>query len=84
MDQKGKNKLSQIYSSVRYMYNIKYVVVVYRLVRDPRANYKQSLKVLEHVKKLKPDMITKTSLMLGLGETDSQILRVLEGKKKRE
>jgi len=49
------------------------------LVRDPRANYKQSLRVLEHVKQLKPDMVTKTSLMLGLGESDDQILRVLEG-----
>ena len=51
----------------------------FRLVRDPRANYKQSLRVLEHVKQLKPDMVTKTSLMLGLGESDDQILRVLEG-----
>jgi lipoic acid synthetase len=57
------------------------VFVIPRLVRDPRANYKQSLKVLEHVKQLNPDMVTKTSLMLGLGESDSQILRVLEGKK---
>ena len=50
-----------------------------RLVRDPRANYKQSLKVLEHVKKYKSEMVTKTSLMLGLGETDSQIYKTMEG-----
>ncbi|KAH3713531.1 hypothetical protein DPMN_073323 [Dreissena polymorpha] len=52
---------------------------LFRMVRDPRANYKQSLSVLRHVKMFKPSLVTKTSIMLGLGETDSQVLRVLEG-----
>ena len=50
-----------------------------RLVRDPRANYKQSLSVLEHAKQVKPDLITKSSIMLGVGETDTQVLQTLEG-----
>jgi lipoic acid synthetase len=50
-------------------------------VRDPRANYKQSLSVLEHAKKYKPSLITKTSIMLGMGETDDQVMRTMEGKK---
>ena len=37
-----------------------------RFVRDPRANYKQTLSVLSHVKKYKPELITKTSIMLGM------------------
>ncbi|XP_045205660.1 lipoyl synthase, mitochondrial-like isoform X2 [Mercenaria mercenaria] len=65
-----------------YAHNVETVAEMQWLVRDPRANYKQSLKVLEHVKNLKPDMVTKTSLMLGLGETDAQILRVLEDLRK--
>lgn len=50
-----------------------------RLVRDPRANYKQSLSVLEHAKQVKPDLVTKSSIMLGVGETDTQVLQTLEG-----
>src|SRR5215475_8818623 len=42
-------------------------------VRDPRASYEQTLRVLEHAKKHKPKVLTKTSLMLGLGETDEEI-----------
>ncbi len=50
-----------------------------RFVRDPRANYSQSLKVLEHVKSVDPTMVTKTSIMLGLGETDEQVMNVMKG-----
>jgi lipoic acid synthetase len=46
-----------------------------RRVRDYRAGYKQSLTVLEHAKKTGAtnQVITKTSLMLGLGEKDEDI-----------
>ncbi len=42
-------------------------------VRDPRAGYKQTLAVLAHAKAYRPEVLTKTSLMLGLGETDEEI-----------
>jgi lipoic acid synthetase len=42
-------------------------------VRDPRASYEQTLKVLAHAKSFAPAVLTKTSLMLGLGETDDEI-----------
>jgi lipoic acid synthetase len=42
-------------------------------VRDPRAGYQQTLRVLEHAKRHRPDVLTKSSLMLGLGETDEEI-----------
>ena len=47
-------------------------------VRDPRAGYRQSLEVLSYAKKTKPKVITKTSLMLGLGEADTEIMETLK------
>ncbi|WP_108125979.1 lipoyl synthase [Saccharospirillum mangrovi] len=47
-------------------------------VRDPRASYEQTLAVLEHAKRYKPEVLTKTSVMLGLGETDEEILETLD------
>ena len=47
-------------------------------VRDPRAGYDQTLKVLAHTKQHRPEVLTKTSLMLGLGESDSEIREALE------
>jgi lipoic acid synthetase len=42
-------------------------------VRDPRAGYQQTLDVLRHAKQTRPEVLTKTSLMLGLGETEAEI-----------
>jgi lipoic acid synthetase len=42
-------------------------------VRDPRASYEQTLAVLAHAKRHRPGVLTKTSLMLGLGETDEEV-----------
>lgn len=50
-----------------------------RLVRDPRAKYEQSLDVLRHAKRTVPHLITKSSIMLGVGETDTQVLKTLMG-----
>lgn len=47
-------------------------------VRDPRASYQQTLDVLAHAKQHRPDVLTKTSLMLGLGETDEEILQSMD------
>ncbi|MNX88889.1 Lipoyl synthase [compost metagenome] len=46
-------------------------------VRDRRAQYAQSLKVLSDVKRMAPKIVTKTSIMVGLGETDEEILETL-------
>jgi lipoic acid synthetase len=43
-------------------------------VRDRRSNYRQSLSVLKAVKRMNPDIYTKSSIMLGLGETDDEML----------
>ncbi len=42
-------------------------------VRDPRAGYEQTLAVLAHARRHRPEVLTKSSLMLGLGETDEEI-----------
>jgi len=42
-------------------------------VRDPRASYELSLEVLRRVKELSPRTITKSSLLLGLGETEDEV-----------
>lgn len=48
-------------------------------MRDRRANYRQSLRVLKMAKEIKPSLITKTSIMLGLGEKDEEVLAVMKG-----
>jgi lipoic acid synthetase len=47
-------------------------------VRDVRAGYRQTLDVLEHAKQHNPAVLTKTSVMLGLGETEDEIAQVLD------
>ena len=47
-------------------------------VRDPRAGYDQTLDVLRHAKRHRPDVLTKTSLMLGLGERNSEIMKTMD------
>ncbi|MCO6441139.1 MAG: lipoyl synthase [Nitrococcus mobilis] len=47
-------------------------------VRDPRASYEITLSILAYVKRHYPKVLTKTSLMLGLGETDTEILETMD------
>lgn len=47
-------------------------------VRDPRAGYQQTLDVLQAAKHIRSEVLTKSSLMLGLGEQDSEIRQSLE------
>lgn len=52
--------------------NLETVRRLTRVVRDPRAGYQQTLDVLAHAK-AHAGVVTKSSLMLGLGETDDEI-----------
>src|SRR5690554_8130278 len=47
-------------------------------VQEPRADYPKTLEILSNAKRYRPDVLTKTSLMLGLGETDEEILATLD------
>nr|KAF6500675.1 lipoic acid synthetase [Molossus molossus] len=61
-----------------YAHNIETVPELQRKVRDPRANFDQSLRVLKHAKEVRPDVISKTSIMLGLGEVDEQVYATMK------
>lgn len=50
-----------------------------RLVRDPRAKYDQSMMVLKHAKVANPSVLTKSSIMLGFGETDEEVMQTMKG-----
>ncbi len=58
--------------------NIETVERLTHPVRDPRAGYGQTLDVLAHAKRFKPAVLTKTSLMLGLGETRDELHRTMD------
>jgi lipoic acid synthetase len=53
-------------------------------VRDPRAGYEQTIAVLQHAGKYRPDILTKTSLMLGLGERDHEIMETMDDLRRAE
>uniref|UniRef100_A0A8C6F4P8 lipoyl synthase n=1 Tax=Monodon monoceros TaxID=40151 RepID=A0A8C6F4P8_MONMO len=61
-----------------YAHNVETVPELQRKVRDPRANFDQSLRILKHAKEVRPDVISKTSIMLGLGENDEQVYAMMK------
>jgi lipoic acid synthetase len=62
-----------------YAHNMETTEALTPFVRDPRAKFRQSLAVLKAAKDAKEGLITKTSLMLGLGETEEQLWETLKG-----
>lgn len=61
-----------------YAHNVETVERLQPFVRDSRAGYRQSLSTLEHAKRVQPDLYTKTSIMLGLGETDEEVIQTMK------
>ncbi|KAG8784260.1 hypothetical protein FRC12_018855 [Ceratobasidium sp. 428] len=60
-----------------YAHNVETVEALTPFVRDRRATFQQSLKVLVHAKR-SGVKITKTSIMLGVGETEEQVMDTLK------
>ena len=60
-----------------YAHNVETVEALTPQVRDRRAEFRQSLAVLQAAKAAQPGLITKTSIMLGLGETEEQLWATL-------
>ncbi len=58
-------------------HNLETVPALYNTIR-PQADYRQSLTLLARAKKLAPHIPTKSGIMVGLGETDEQIMPVLD------
>ena len=61
-----------------FAHNVECVPRLDSLVRDPRASFSQSLEVLRRAKHFRSDLWTKSSLMVGVGETDQEISDALQ------
>ena len=61
-----------------FAHNIETVERLTPFVRDPRAKYRQTLAVLEKAKFVRSDLVTKTSIMLGLGESNEEIEQTMK------
>lgn len=61
-----------------FAHNIETVERLHRRVRDLRAGYKQSLDVLQWASETVPGQITKSSIMLGHGETEAEVERTMK------
>jgi len=63
---------------VVFAQNIETVKRLTHPVRDIRASYETSMKLLEHSKNYQPKILTKTSIMVGLGESDEEIYQTMD------
>ena len=61
-----------------FAHNVETVRRLTPRVRDPRATFDQSLLILRKAKEFRPDIMTKSSIMLGLGETEDDLLESFE------
>lgn len=57
--------------------NVETVERLTHVVRDPRAGYQQTLDVLAGAKRINPQVLTKSSLMVGIGENDEEIRQTM-------
>jgi lipoyl synthase len=64
-----------------FNHNVETIARLYPVVR-PSADYKRSLSVLEHSKRIAPDINTKSGFMLGLGETYDDAINILKDLRK--
>lgn len=78
-DFQGRRDLIKIVTDVHpeiYNHNIETVERLHTIVR-PQAKYDRTMSVLKIVKELDPTIYTKSGLMLGLGETKDEVMRVM-------
>jgi lipoic acid synthetase len=61
-----------------FAHNVECVPRLDHPVRDPRASFEQSLRVLCRAKELRPDLWSKSSIMVGLGETDQEVTDAMQ------
>ena len=60
-----------------FAHNVECVPRLDALVRDPRASFKQSLRILSEARRLRPDIRIKSSIMVGLGESDEEVTEAM-------
>lgn len=56
-----------------FAHNVECVPRLDHVVRDPRASFDLSISILRKAKALRPDLLTKTSIMVGVGESDAEV-----------
>ena len=61
-----------------FAHNVETVARLTPRVRDPRATFEQSIFILKKAKELRPDIMTKSSIMLGLGETEEDLVEAFK------
>ena len=61
-----------------FAHNVECVPRLDSVVRDARASFEQSIGILKKAKELRPDILTKSSIMVGLGETNEEISHTLK------
>jgi lipoic acid synthetase len=61
-----------------FAHNVECVERLDKTVRDPRASFAQSVAVLKNAKRLRGDVFTKSSIMVGLGETDAEVTAAMQ------
>ncbi len=66
-----------------YNHNLETVPRLYRRVR-PGADYRHSLSLLAEAKRTRPEIFTKSGIMVGLGETESEVLEVMDDLRQAE
>jgi lipoic acid synthetase len=79
-DFRGQRELVDIVTAAKpdvIAHNVETIERLTPRVRDPRAGYRQSLDVLRMVKEKDPSIATKTSIMVGLGETYEEVTQAL-------
>jgi lipoic acid synthetase len=57
-----------------FAHNVECVPRLDSIVRDKRASFDQSLKILREARRLRPDIRIKSSIMVGVGETDEEVV----------
>ena len=79
-DFRNKSSALEIIAAARvdiFNHNLETVPRLYKTIR-PGARYEGSLDLLREMKKHRPDLFTKSGLMVGLGETKDEILQVMD------
>src|SRR5580658_935362 len=60
-----------------WAHNVEVVKRLQRIIRDARCGYDQSLAVLRRAKERAPETVTKSSIMVGIGESDDEVLETM-------
>jgi len=76
-----RKALSELLSNLElevFAHNVECVPRLDKIVRDKRASFNQSIDILRWAKELRPDILTKSSIMVGLGESNEEVFEAMK------